>query len=43
MDFENTSWRNVAEPNNPCHPNPTALVGDWLTREGNVIELVKVR
>ena len=25
--------------NNPCHPNPTALVGNWLTRRGDVIEL----
>ena len=29
--------------NNPCHPNPTALVGNWLTDRGNVIEVVKVR
>ena len=33
------AWAIVS--NKPCHPNPTALVGDWLTREGNVIELVK--
>ena len=26
-----------------CHPNPTALVGNWLTDRGNVIEVVKVR
>ena len=30
-------------PNKPCHPNPTALVGNWLTGRGNVVELVKVR
>ena len=29
--------------NKPCHPNPTALVGNLLTGKGNVIELVKVR
>ena len=29
--------------NKTCHPNPTALVGNWLTRKGNVIEVVKVR
>ena len=30
-------------PNKTCHPNPTALVGNWLTDRGNVIEVVKVR
>ena len=29
--------------NKACHPSPTALVGDWLTGKGNVIEEVKVR
>ena len=29
--------------NNPCHPNPTALVGNWLTDRGNVIKLVEAR
>ena len=27
--------------NKTCHPNPTALVGDWLTDRGDVIEVVK--
>ena len=29
--------------NKPCHPNPTALVGNWLTGRGEVIEVMKVR
>ena len=29
--------------NKSCHPNPTALVGNWLTGGGEVIEVVKVR
>ena len=29
--------------NKPCHPNPTALVGNLLTGGGNVIEVVKAR
>ena len=31
------------DPNKTCHPNPTALVGNWLTDRWNVIEVVKVR
>ena len=34
-------WWN--ESNNPCHPNPTALVGNKLTSGGNVVEVRKVR
>ena len=29
--------------NKPCHPNPTALVGNSLTGNLGVIEVVKVR
>ena len=29
--------------NKPCHPNPTALVGNLLTGEGNVVEVVETR
>ena len=29
--------------NNPCHPNPTALVGNSLTGGGKVVEVVKAR
>ena len=29
--------------NKSCHPNPTALVGNWLTGRGNVVEVMKVR
>ena len=36
-------WGKHNLQNNPCHPNPTALVGNWLTGRGNVIEVVKVR
>ena len=30
-------------PNKLCHPNPTALVGNWLTDKGKVVEVVKAR
>ena len=33
----------ASRANNPCHPNPTALVGNSLTDGGNVVEVVKVR
>ena len=29
--------------NKSCHPNTTALVGNWLTGMGKVVEVVKVR
>ena len=29
--------------NKPCHPNPTALVGNLLTGERKVIDVVRVR
>ena len=34
---------NQNRQNNTCHPNPTALVGNWLTGRGSVIEVVKAR
>ena len=34
---------NQNRQNKPCHPNPTALVGNSLTGNLGVIEVVKVR
>ena len=33
----------LSKANNACHPNPTALVGNSLTGNLSVIEVVKVR
>ena len=33
----------ASKANNPCHPNPTALVGRGLTGGGHVIEVLEVR
>ena len=40
--FQNL-YSNPNKANKSCHPNPTALVGNWLTGRGNVVEIVKVR